>query len=79
MCRLVVSVLDSPAVDPRSNPDSGSALLMSEKSQAVVGLPWKRLNNNVHIVSATLSHVSENNNALQRLYNVPQIPQPSKG
>ena len=33
MCSLVVSVLDSPAVDPRSNPDS--ALLMSEKSQAV--------------------------------------------
>ena len=32
---LVVSVLDSPAVDPRSNPGSGSALLMSEKSQAV--------------------------------------------
>ena len=35
MCSLVVSVLDSPAVDPRSNPSSGSALLMSEKSQAV--------------------------------------------
>ena len=34
-CSLVVSVLDSPAVDPRSNPGSGSALLMSEKSQAV--------------------------------------------
>ena len=33
MFSLVVSVLDSPAVDPRSN--SGSALLMSEKSQAV--------------------------------------------
>ena len=32
---LVVSVLDSPAVDLRSNPGSGSALLMSEKSQAV--------------------------------------------
>ena len=31
----VVSVLDSPAVDPRSNLDSGWALLMSEKSQAV--------------------------------------------
>ena len=31
----MVSVLDSPAVDPRSNPGSGSALLMSEKSQAV--------------------------------------------
>ena len=35
MCSLVVSVLDSPAVDPRSNPGSGSALLLSEKSQAV--------------------------------------------
>ena len=35
MCSLVVIVLDSPAVDPRSNPGSGSALLMSEKSQAV--------------------------------------------
>ena len=35
MCSLVVSVLDSPAVDPRSNPVSGSAILMSEKSQAV--------------------------------------------
>ena len=35
MCSLVVSVLDSPAVDLRSNPGSGSALLMSEKSQAV--------------------------------------------
>ena len=35
MCSLVVSVLDSPAVGPRSNPGSGSALLMSEKSQAV--------------------------------------------
>ena len=35
MCSLVVSVLDSPAADPRSNPGSGSALLMSEKSQAV--------------------------------------------
>ena len=35
MCSLVVSVLDSPAVDPRSNPVSGSTLLMSEKSQAV--------------------------------------------
>ena len=35
MCSLVVSVVDSPAVDPRSNPGSGSALLMSEKSQAV--------------------------------------------
>ena len=33
MFSLVVSVLHSPAVDPRSNP--GSALLMSEKSQAV--------------------------------------------
>ena len=35
MCSLVVSVLDSPAVDPRLNPGSGSALLMSKKSQAV--------------------------------------------
>ena len=35
MCSLVVSILDSPVVDPRSNPGSGSALLMSEKSQAV--------------------------------------------
>ena len=35
MYSLVVSVLDSLAVDPRSNPGSGSALLMSEKSQAV--------------------------------------------
>ena len=35
MCSLVVCVLDSSAVDPRSNPGSGSALLMSEKSQAV--------------------------------------------
>ena len=35
MCSLVVSVLDSPAVDPRSNSGSGSALIMSEKSQAV--------------------------------------------
>ena len=35
MCSLVVSVLDSPAVDPRSNPGSDSALLMSEKAQAV--------------------------------------------
>ena len=35
MCSLVVSVLDSPAVDPRSNPGSGSALLMSEQSLAV--------------------------------------------
>ena len=32
MCSLVVSVLDSPAADARSNPGSGSALLMSEKS-----------------------------------------------
>ena len=39
MCSLVASVLDSPAVVPRSNPlesRSGSALLMSEKSQAVI-------------------------------------------
>ena len=35
MCSLVVSVLDSLAVDPRSNLGSGSALLMSKKSQAV--------------------------------------------
>ena len=35
MCSIVVSVLDSLAVDPRSNAGSGSALLMSEKSQAV--------------------------------------------
>ena len=35
MCSLVVSILDSPAVDPRSNHGSDSALLMSEKSQAV--------------------------------------------
>ena len=35
MCSLVVSILDSPAVDPRLNPGSGLALLMSEKSQAV--------------------------------------------
>ena len=35
MCSLVVRVLDSPAVDPRLNPGSGSAFLMSEKSQAV--------------------------------------------
>ena len=35
MFSLVVSVLDSPAVDPRSNLGSGSALSMSEKSQAV--------------------------------------------
>ena len=35
MCSLVVSILDSHAVDPRSNPGSGSALLMGEKSQAV--------------------------------------------
>ena len=35
MCSLVISVLDSPAVDPRSNPGSDWALLMSEKSQAV--------------------------------------------
>ena len=31
----MVSILDSPAVDLRSNPGSRSALLMSEKSQAV--------------------------------------------
>ena len=36
MCSLVVSVLDSPAVNPRSNPGSGLALLMSKKSQAVL-------------------------------------------
>ena len=35
MCSLVVSVLDSPAVDPRSNLSSDSAFLMSEKSQGV--------------------------------------------
>ena len=35
MCSLVVGTLDFPAVDPRSNPGSGSALLMSKKSQAV--------------------------------------------
>ena len=35
MCSLVVSVLDSLTVDPRSNPGSGSAHLMSAKSQAV--------------------------------------------
>ena len=35
----MVSVLDSPAVDPRSNPGSGSALLMSEKSQAAGACP----------------------------------------
>ena len=35
MCSLVVSTLDSPAVDPSSNPGSGSALLMSENSQIV--------------------------------------------
>ena len=34
MCSLVVSVLNSPAIDPRSNPGSGK-ILMSEKSQAV--------------------------------------------
>ena len=33
MCSLVVS--EHPAVDPRSNPGSGLALLMSGKSQAV--------------------------------------------
>ena len=35
MCSVVVSILDYPAVNPRSNPGSGSAVLMSEKSQAV--------------------------------------------
>ena len=35
MCSLVVSTLDSPAVDPRSNPGLDSALFMNEKSQAV--------------------------------------------
>ena len=35
MCSLVVSILDSLALDPRSNPGSGSALLMGETSQAV--------------------------------------------
>ena len=35
MSSLVVSILDSTAVDPRSNPGFCSALLMSEKSQAV--------------------------------------------
>ena len=35
MCSLVVSILDSPTVDLRSNPSLGSALLLSEKSQAV--------------------------------------------
>ena len=35
ICSLVVSVQGSPAVDPRSNPGSGSALLMNEKAQAV--------------------------------------------
>ena len=33
MCSLVVRVLDSPAVDPISNPGSDWAFLMSEKSQ----------------------------------------------
>ena len=33
MCSLVVSILDSPAVDPRSNPGSGSALLKSLRSE----------------------------------------------
>ena len=35
MCSLVVSIRDSPAVDLRSNPGLGSALLMSETSRAV--------------------------------------------
>ena len=35
MCSLVVSILDSLAVDPRSNSCSGSALLMNERSQTV--------------------------------------------
>ena len=35
MCSLEVGILDSPAVNPRSTPGSGSALLMSEKIQAV--------------------------------------------
>ena len=35
MCSLVVSILDSPAVDLRSNPGLGLALLVSEKSQDV--------------------------------------------
>ena len=30
MCNLAVNTLDSPAVDPRSNPGSGK-ILMSEK------------------------------------------------
>ena len=39
MCSLVVSVLDSPAVDPRSNPDSGSALLMRENLRLYITSP----------------------------------------
>ena len=35
MCSLVVSILDSSAIDPSSNPGSGSAFLISEKSQTV--------------------------------------------
>ena len=35
MCSLVVRILDSPAVDPRSNPGSGSALLIKKISKAV--------------------------------------------
>ena len=48
MCSLVVSVLDSPAVDPRSNPGSGSALLMSEKSQAVYYISSFHYANNMY-------------------------------
>ena len=39
LCSLVVSVLDSPAVDPRSNPGSGSALLMSENLRLYTTTP----------------------------------------
>ena len=58
MCSLVVSVLDSPAVDPRSNPGSGSALLMSEKSQAVTRLSadFGQLPRNAYTIAVQSGH-----------------------
>ena len=38
MCSLVVSILDSPAVDPRSNPGSGSALWWVKISGCILHL-----------------------------------------
>ena len=64
MCSLTVSTLDFPAVDPRSNPDSGK-ILMSENLRLYTTSPVVMCLYSIFTLSPEVSRFKSTNNKFQ--------------